>query len=217
MTMAGARRAGNERNDRRRRSSGAPLGLTTGAQAGHLYGLRGERLVRLASLHAEPPGAELTRALEALIATVNAADEQGTAIVDPASTVSTAQAATLCERRDARLCSFAEWSRACAGTKGRRFPYGPSAQADRCNTASIAGFPQELAAAGAYADCVTAEGFHDLVGNVGEWAAEGIAVGGDSSTPIAEATCKAKGRPPKGFSGPDLGFRCCMDRGPLGR
>jgi len=95
--MAGARRAGNERNDRRRRSSGAPLGLTTGAQAGHLYGLRGERLVRLASLHAEPPGAELTRALEALIATVNAADEQGTAIVDPASTVSTAQAATLCE------------------------------------------------------------------------------------------------------------------------
>jgi hypothetical protein len=135
----------------------------------------------------------------------------------PQVSVTLRQAATLCEGRDARLCGFAEWGRACAGTKGRRFPYAGAHKADRCNTASIAGFPQEVAAGGAYADCVTPEGIHDLVGNVGEWVAEGIAVGGDSSTPTADATCKAKGRPPKGFSGPDLGFRCCMDRGSPGR
>jgi hypothetical protein len=130
----------------------------------------------------------------------------------PQVSVTFRQAGTLCEQRGARLCSLEEWTRACAGPKKRRFPYGARAQADRCNTASIAGFPQEVGTSGAYHKCVSPEGVYDLVGNVGEWTSKGVAVGGDSTTAMDQATCKAKGRPPKGYSGPDLGFRCCMDR-----
>lgn len=130
----------------------------------------------------------------------------------PQVSVTVRQAGTLCEQRGARLCTLEEWTFACEGAEQRRYPYGKRAQADRCNTASIAGFPQEVGATGAYRDCATPQGVFDLVGNVGEWTAKGVAVGGDSTTPIEQATCKAKGRPPKGYSGPDLGFRCCMDR-----
>jgi hypothetical protein len=130
----------------------------------------------------------------------------------PQVLVTLRQAATLCEGRDARLCSLAEWRLACEGGEQRRLPSGDGRRGGECNTASVAGFPQETAAAGAYAGCVTPTGVLDLVGNVGEWVAEGIAVGGDSSTAIDQATCRAQGRPPKGFAGPDLGFRCCRDR-----
>lgn len=122
------------------------------------------------------------------------------------------QAALLCENRGHRLCSFDEWKLACRGAEGRKVPYGKTPKAEMCNTASIAGFPQETGASASYRNCVTPEGVYDLVGNVGEWVAEGFAVGGDSTTDMRQATCTAKGRPPKGYQGADLGFRCCMDR-----
>jgi hypothetical protein len=130
----------------------------------------------------------------------------------PQVSVTLRQAGTLCETRDARLCSGKEWRLACAGVEERRVPYGKTAAPEMCNTASVAGFPQETATSGAYSNCVTPEGVYDLVGNVGEWVAEGVAVGGDSTTPGTQAICTAQGRPPKGYSGPDLGFRCCADR-----
>jgi hypothetical protein len=130
----------------------------------------------------------------------------------PITAVTIRQAATACEQKAGRLCSLAEWQRACGGAKARAYPYGATIRRDACNTASIAGFPQEVATGASRPECVTAEGVHDLVGNVGEWVAEGIAVGGDSSTPPKQANCKSRGKPPKGFSGTDLGFRCCYDR-----
>jgi hypothetical protein len=53
-----------------------------------------------------------------------------------------------------------------------------------------------------------------MVGNVGEWVAGGVAVGGDFGTAERDATCQAKGNPPKGYSGGEVGFRCCVDRRP---
>jgi len=130
----------------------------------------------------------------------------------PKVDVSVRQAATACEGRGGRLCSLEEWRSACKGRGGAPFPYGSAVEHDACNTASIAGFPQEHGASGSRRRCVSAMGAYDMVGNVGEWVAEGIAAGGDSTTPAAVAKCSATGRPPKGFSGPNLGFRCCADR-----
>ena len=44
---------------------------------------------------------------------------------------------------------------------------------------------------------------------LGEWVDGGQAMGGDFSTLPDQATCRARGRPPRGFSDPKLGFRCC--------
>jgi len=121
------------------------------------------------------------------------------------------EAADSCEARDGRLCTVSEWQRACGGERSLQFPYGDRLEIERCNTASVLGYAHEVALAGAYAGCVSNRGVHDLVGNVGEWVAEGMAVGGDSSTPAEQATCSAHGRPPKGYVGSDLGFRCCYE------
>jgi formylglycine-generating enzyme required for sulfatase activity len=109
------------------------------------------------------------------------------------------------------LCTLKEWQRACYGPKRARYSYGSVFQQNRCNTTSVAGFPQEVGLSGSHRGCVSAIGTYDMVGNVGEWVAEGVAVGGDSTTPGKIASCAAKGRPPPGYAGPDLGFRCCFD------
>lgn len=130
----------------------------------------------------------------------------------PTVSVTLREAGRSCEARGARLCALAEWRAACEGRGGTALPYGARVDHDACNTASIAGFPQEQAATGRRPSCVSAVGAYDMVGNVGEWVAEGIAAGGDSTTPAAVANCQATGRPPKGFAGENLGFRCCADR-----
>ncbi len=122
-------------------------------------------------------------------------------------------AAGLCEARGGRLCTRAEWQAACAGPGGWAYPYGPTFALDRCNTASPAGYPQEVGIAGSWSACRTPTGIYDLAGNVGEWVAEGLALGGDSTTPAEVAGCTAQGRPPPGYAGPELGTRCCYDLG----
>lgn len=132
----------------------------------------------------------------------------------PLAQVSHSDAQTACEGRGARLCSLGEWQQACRGTgkRKRKVPYGGQPNADTCNTASIAGFKREVQPAGSLAKCKTPEGVYDMVGNVGEWTAEGHAVGGDSETGHKKAICTAKGKPPKDYKGPDLGYRCCAGR-----
>jgi formylglycine-generating enzyme required for sulfatase activity len=132
----------------------------------------------------------------------------------PRTGVTLREAAEACEARGVRLCARSEWQHACAGPRHNRFPYGPALVPDTCNTASAAGFPQEIGPSGAWERCVTPAGIHDLVGNAGEWVAEGVALGGDSSTPGSDAHCAAQGRPPPAYAGADLGFRCCADAAP---
>lgn len=132
----------------------------------------------------------------------------------PETAVTMRTAARICEERGRRLCTLREWTRACTAGRGQAFPYGQIYAPDVCNTASIAGFPQELALSGAYERCVSPLGVYDLTGNVGEWVANGLAVGGDTSTPGPEASCQAQGRPPPGHADDRLGFRCCVDLAP---
>ncbi len=130
----------------------------------------------------------------------------------PRTKVSLRQAEGLCGLRGARLCTAVEWKRACAGDSGWAYPYGPRAEAERCNTASLAGFPHNPSYSGAHPRCVNSRGVFDLVGNVGEWVSEGVTMGGDSGTPLRRASCSATAQFDVNYRGADVGLRCCVDR-----
>ncbi len=139
-------------------------------------------------------------------------------------------AAEACAAEGKRLCTDAEWRRACSGPEGdRRYGYGDSYEDGRCFAgvrpeSGHSGMPNEaevLAAAGSYDRCATPEGVHDLVGNVEEWVlsnwqgGEGALEGGASFTASWYATCDGRySRQPHYrldtreaiFS---AGFRCC--------
>ena len=76
-----------------------------------------------------------------------------------------------CKTRGARLCTGAEWERACGGVELRRWPYGDTYDPRACNFGDAArksGDPQ-LLPAGQMDGCQTPEGVADLTGNLWEW------------------------------------------------
>jgi formylglycine-generating enzyme required for sulfatase activity len=94
-----------------------------------------------------------------------------------------------CAERGKRLCTEQEWTRACEGASGRRYPYGDAYRSAACNDDHawrevhwklLARWPDPVAIeeadrlyqaepSGARAACATPEGVHDLTGNVAEW------------------------------------------------
>jgi hypothetical protein len=106
------------------------------------------------------------------------------------------QAAAACARAGKRLCTDAEWLRACRGPAGWVYPYGDTREPRRCNDSrsvhpayeyfgttdpsvfSRLGHPclnqldGGLARTGAYAGCITAEGLSDMMGNLHEWTSD---------------------------------------------
>ena len=152
--------------------------------------------------------------------------EYGTAIIDgdvcidqgespglgqlPTTSVTYEEAQATCAAKDARLCTKDEFKRACMGKKGTRFPYGDFFK-DYCNVADGVNLPR-VRASGASGKCRSEIGTYDQVGNVGEWIEGGEVMGGDVRTNGQSALCKSRGKPPKGFKGEFVGFRCCYDR-----
>jgi formylglycine-generating enzyme required for sulfatase activity len=107
----------------------------------------------------------------------------------PQSSVNRFQAESACRNAGKRLCTLAEWKRACMGEPGFTYPYGNDEQAGKCNTGkphlpssldgtdpkkwnmknpwyNMAGF---LAKTGTYPECVSSFGAYDMVGNLHEW------------------------------------------------
>ena len=88
------------------------------------------------------------------------------------------QAEEACRGVGKRLCTAAEWRRACQGPSGTlRFSHGPNWVPGRCHTedrlpsghTSIMDPDALVKAAGTFPDCVTPEGIHDLIGSLEEW------------------------------------------------
>lgn len=123
----------------------------------------------------------------------------------PLTGIDFAEAERRCEGRGRRLCTQAEWTLACRGLEGRKFPYGTKRQAKRCAASSKG----ELSPAGSHAQCVSPEGAYDLLGNAAEWVAEGVVLGGSVTT--RSATCTTKLRPGKKARRAGIGARCCVD------
>jgi hypothetical protein len=122
----------------------------------------------------------------------------------PRTGVSWAEAEKLCESRGERLCTRREWLASCA-TAGQSYPYGNTHEAGRCN---VDGTPQ---ASGSFPHCRSAVGTFDMVGNVSEWIAEKMIVGGSALRHDVRTRCDSSQKidPNLGYS--DVGFRCCTD------
>jgi formylglycine-generating enzyme required for sulfatase activity len=117
----------------------------------------------------------------------------------PRRGVTLAGARSACHARGKRLCTVTEWVRACG--EGR-FPYGASYRAGRCTTGG-----RSPARAGSKRGCRSRWGIYDLSGNVSEWVAEGVTMGGDASQEGGLVGCRAS----SDRGGPLAGFRCCAD------
>jgi sulfatase modifying factor 1 len=111
----------------------------------------------------------------------------------PAAYIDQLQAAAACQAAGKRLCTDAEWLRACQGPGMTTYPYGNTRQPGVCNDARAEHPAVELygttdswifseldspcldeldaglARSGAYSGCVTAEGAYDMMGNLHEW------------------------------------------------
>ncbi|MFT3770848.1 MAG: SUMF1/EgtB/PvdO family nonheme iron enzyme [Minicystis sp.] len=116
----------------------------------------------------------------------------------PQGYISRVEAARACKNAGKRLCSMAEWQRACWGKLGTSYPYGKHLEPDRCNMAkphllsirhgadsrkwtyeafndpSLDREPGFLAAAGTYAQCTSDSGTFDMVGNLHEWVSDTV-------------------------------------------
>jgi formylglycine-generating enzyme len=115
----------------------------------------------------------------------------------PQAYISRVEATAACKNAGKRLCSMAEWRRACQGKRRVKFPYGEHHVAGRCNQEkphllsirygsdarrwkydemfndpSLDAEPGFLARTGEYEGCATADDVHDLVGNLHEWVSD---------------------------------------------
>ncbi len=132
--------------------------------------------------HYERPGPE---------AQYRAANAAG---VYPQAYVSRIEASAACRAAGKRLCTRAEWQRACRHRGTGVFPYQGAARPGACNTGKPhllpILFPERgyvfryeehfnspevnktdgfLARSGAFSECVSDAGLHDMVGNLHEW------------------------------------------------
>ena len=95
----------------------------------------------------------------------------------PMGNISYWDAQKRCEEQNKRLCSSAEWERACRGTQRRRYSYGDQYDRGKCNTPIIGGGPGKgrkapIQPSGFYPECVSEEGVFDLNGSLSEWVSD---------------------------------------------
>jgi sulfatase modifying factor 1 len=152
----------------------------------------------------------------------------------PQGYVGGAQAAAACAEAGKRLCTDGEWKRACGGPSGTTYPYGNTREWGRCNDwrsqhpavelygsvshldgPCINQLHDSLDRTGARQGCVTAEGAHDMMGNLHEWTADpaGTFRGGFYvETVINGEGCQyATVAHDVYYHDYSTGFRCCAD------
>jgi hypothetical protein len=157
----------------------------------------------------------------------------------PQAYVSGTQSANACAEAGKRLCTDAEWLRACQGPASTTYPYGDTRDPGICRDSRIPHpaveyfgtsedwiwsmldhpcldqLPNTVALTGAHAGCVTAEGAFDMMGNLHEWTADpaGTFRGGFYvDTTINGAGCLYRTTAHvASYWDYSTGFRCCAD------
>ncbi|TKD12563.1 formylglycine-generating enzyme family protein [Polyangium fumosum] len=156
----------------------------------------------------------------------------------PQAYISRVEAAEACAHAGKRLCSRAEWTRACKGGKGYRYPYGNKGQRGACNTGKLHLLekfygrsrgawtyevfndpkldrePGFLAKSGEYETCGSDEGAFDMVGNLHEWVSD--AVGSDIEDVLLRDEVERKKQPWRVGNGIFMGgfFSTTLEHGP---
>jgi hypothetical protein len=116
----------------------------------------------------------------------------------PQGYISRVEAARACRNAGKRLCSMAEWQRACQGKRGTHYPYGQKLEPSRCNMEkahllsikygtngkrwtyeafndpALDQEPGFLAKTGTYDQCTSDAGTYDMVGNLHEWVSDTV-------------------------------------------
>ena len=138
----------------------------------------------------------------------------------PWANVTWADAATACANAGARLCTPAEWQRACdGGDAGEIYPYRGAYDARACNGGEYDLDPGEdsVLVTGALMSCER-DGVFDLSGNLKEWVdredgdLRAVRGGGFETNVAAGLTCAQAGDyKPADFRATTIGFRCCRD------
>ncbi|MCX5741213.1 MAG: SUMF1/EgtB/PvdO family nonheme iron enzyme [Proteobacteria bacterium] len=157
----------------------------------------------------------------------------------PQGFISQVAAQAACGASGKRLCTDAEWLRACEGPSGTTYPYGDARQPGVCNDARAVHPAVELYGTtdawifahldspclsqeadgldrtGANAGCVTAEGVFDMMGNLHEWTADpqGTFRGGFyvDTRQNGEGCRYATTAHAATYDDYSTGFRCCAD------
>jgi serine/threonine protein kinase/formylglycine-generating enzyme required for sulfatase activity len=131
--------------------------------------------------------------------------------VAPTTNIGIADAQRLCEAQGKRLCSEAEWERACKGPGGAKWPYGNTFDANTCNTEDDVGDARSLAPSGRFARCRSGFGVADMSGNVAEWTADKVIKGGSFASSDYAVRCSARKNGASFSKSSEVGFRCCAD------
>jgi|JI10StandDraft_1071094.scaffolds.fasta_scaffold153873_2 serine/threonine protein kinase len=144
----------------------------------------------------------------------------------PLRNVSWNEASDLCAKNRKRLCSESEWERSCkgawSGMVNQQFSYGNTWKDNACNVKNFNSLVEdrvgEVAQAGDYPDCSSAEGVYDLNGNLQEWTAstgkdssKQVIKGGSFLTPQFQSRCSFYREETPLHKQDDIGFRCCKD------
>ena len=135
----------------------------------------------------------------------------------PLTGVTRQEASEHCGMQGKKLCTSAQWLRACMGDDERRFPYG-KAYGRNCATGMDADAQKRPVLSGQYPQCRTPEGIYDMSGNVAEWTEsdqQEVVFGGDWTSPVRYAdltvSCRARSLPEE-VAKEHLGFRCCKNK-----
>lgn len=140
----------------------------------------------------------------------------------PRTGLSWYQAKAACENAGKRLCTLAEWERACRGPESWLYPYGDDVQDTTCN-GFFSYYPAKPAVTGAMRECGSAYGAYDMSGNLEEWTATAVARipgattlddrairgGGFRANSRALSCVGDEFHAAPGTSADDRGFRCC--------
>ncbi|MFA6451028.1 MAG: SUMF1/EgtB/PvdO family nonheme iron enzyme [bacterium] len=127
------------------------------------------------------------------------------------------EADAACKKEGKRLCSFQEWSKACAGPNNTKYPYGNEYRKGACRDANAASEPGKRTS-GTYDKCVSGYGARDMSGGNWEWTSDkyndgqnrGIQGGSVNSDP-ADLACGEPIMESAGWVDETSGFRCCGD------
>ena len=146
----------------------------------------------------------------------------------PVNCVTHYGAEQFCNFAGGRLCSEAEWTRACAGPDGLGFPYGNQFDLKACNvqsnTQKVEGRERSTAPVATHPGCEGGlKGLFDMAGNVTEWVSDCKetycrfrGAGFISNDPIEMfASCgTACSGNQKTLKSNTVGIRCCKDSPP---
>ena len=139
--------------------------------------------------------------------------------VVPLTEVTFLDAQSYCKQQNKRLCTSAQWLRACMGNDERRYPYGKQYISQSCAAGFDGNIQTRPLVSGQFSRCRTAEGIYDMSGNAAEWtdserqdSDQESVFGGDwtSSFSVPDLTISCRGRRlPAEVNKQQLGFRCC--------